>query len=71
MTDLELQEALRAEESLAQEMSRYAGRWVAVDKDRAIVDSAPTIEELLTRVEPEGLDRILEVSREPTSACFY
>jgi hypothetical protein len=71
MTAVELQAALKAEEVLAQELSGYAGRWVAVDKDRSIVDSAPTFEELLTRVDPGGLDRILEVPRDAVEACLY
>jgi len=71
MTRAELNAALEAEEVLAQELAGYAGRWVAVGKDRSIVDSANTIEELLTRVDPGGLDRILEVSREPIEACLY
>jgi uncharacterized protein DUF5678 len=70
MTSIELDKALRAEEILAQELGRYAGRWVAID-DRSIVDSANTLEELLTRVDPEGLDRILEVAAEPVAGCFY
>jgi hypothetical protein len=71
MTRAELNAALEAEEVLARELAGYAGRWVAVGKDRSIVDSANTIEELLTRVDPGGLDRILEVSREPIEACLY
>jgi len=71
MTHAELSAALEAEEVLAQELAGYAGRWVAVGKDRSIVDSANTLEELLTRVDPGGLDRILEVSREPVEACLY
>lgn len=71
MTTVELDKALKAEEMLSRELAGYAGRWVAVDKDRCIVDSAPTLEELLTRVDPGGLDRILEVSREPAEACLY
>jgi hypothetical protein len=71
MTHAELSAALEAEEVLAQELGGYAGKWVAVGKDRSIVDSANTLEELLTRVDPGGLDRILEVSREPVAACLY
>jgi hypothetical protein len=71
MTHAELSAALEAEEVLAQELAGYAGLWVAVGKDRSIVDSANTIEELLTRVDPGRLDRIIEVSREPIEACLY
>lgn len=70
MTTAELNKALRDEEILAQEMGRYAGCWVAV-ADRTVVASANTLEALLDRVDPEGLDRILEVSREPTAGCFF
>jgi len=71
MTPAELHAALEAEEVLAQELGEYAGLWVAVGKDRSIVDSATSIEDLLTRVDPEGLDRILEVSKRPLAGCFY
>jgi hypothetical protein len=71
MTSAELHTALESEEVLAQELAGYAGLWVAVDKDRSIVDSATTLEELLTRVDAGGLDRILEVPREPVEACLY
>lgn len=71
MTAAELHAALEAEEVLAQELSEYAGRWVAVGKDRSIVAVASSLEDLLSRVDPEGLDRILEVAREPVAGCFY
>ena len=52
MTPAELHAALEAEEVLSRELTGYAGLWVAVGKDRSIVDSAPTLEDLLTRVDP-------------------
>lgn len=70
MTPSELDRALRAEEVLAKELAEYAGRWVAI-LDRAIIASASSLEDLLDRVDPEGLDRILQVSREPVAACLY
>lgn len=71
MTTIELDRAVQAEEVLARELAGYAGRWVAIDADRAIVDSANTLEELLERVDPGGLDRILEVSEQPAAGCFF
>ena len=71
VTSTELHEALKAEEVLAQELSRYAGRWVAIDNDRCIVASAISLEALLSRVDPGGLDRIIEVSSDPVAACLY
>ena len=70
MTATELDQALKAEEVLAQELSGYAGRWVAI-RDHSVVTSAPTLEELLNRVDPGGLDRIIEVSRETVAGCLY
>jgi hypothetical protein len=70
MTATELNQALQAEEVLAQELSRYAGRWVAI-RDHGIVTSAATLDELLERVDPGGLDRIFEVSRETVAGCLY
>jgi hypothetical protein len=70
MTTIELDNTLRAEEVLAKELAEYAGRWVAV-RDHSVVASADSMGELLDRVNPEGLDRILEVSEEPTAGCFF
>jgi hypothetical protein len=70
MATAEINAALAAEEVLAEELSRYAGCWVAV-ADRSVVASANSLEELLDRVDPEGLDRILEVSSKPTAGCFF
>jgi hypothetical protein len=70
MTPTELDQALRAEEVLARELAEYAGRWVAI-KDRAVVAIANTLDALLERVDPAGLDRILEVSSEETAGCLY
>lgn len=70
MTATELEQALRAEEVLAQELSKYAGRWVAI-RDHRVVTSAPTLDDLLERVDPGGFDRIIEVSRETVAGCLY
>lgn len=70
MTAIELDCTLRAEEVLAKELAEYAGLWVAV-RDHSVVASADSMGELLDRVNPEGLDRILEVSKEPTAGCFF
>jgi hypothetical protein len=70
MTALELDQALKAEEVLAQELSRYAGAWVAI-RDHSVVTSAPTLEDLLNLVDPGGLDRIIEVSGETVAGCLY
>ena len=70
MTPTEIDQALRAEEVLARELAEYAGRWVAI-KDRSVVAIANTLDALLERVDPAGLDRILEVSSEETAGCLY
>lgn len=71
MTTVELDEALRAEEVLARELAEYAGRWVAI-RDRSIVESADTLEDLLTLVnDPGEFDRIFEVSNEAVAGCLY
>lgn len=70
MTPLELKEALRAEEKLAQELIEYAGQWVAV-RDHTVVSSADSLGDLLSHVSPEGLDRVLEVSKDPDAGCFF
>jgi len=70
MSTVELDRTLRAEEVLAEELAKYAGLWVAV-RDHSVVASAASLGELLASVSPEGLDRILEVSEEPTAGCFF
>jgi hypothetical protein len=70
VTTEELNKALEAEEVLARELAGYAGRWVAIH-DRAIVADADSLEELLDRVDPGGLDRIFEVPRETVASCLY
>ena len=70
MTAAELDQALSAEESLAKELAGYAGCWVAI-ADRSVIASANSLEDLLDRVDPEGLDRILQVAGEPVAGCLY
>lgn len=70
MTPSELHEELQAEEVLAQKLAEYPGRWVAV-RDHQIVAYANSLEELLESVDPGGLDRIVEVSRETVAGCLY
>ena len=70
MTPTELDQALQAEDTLAQELEGYAGLWVAIS-DRTIVASADSLNELLDCVRPEGLDRIIEVSTETAAGCLY
>jgi hypothetical protein len=70
LTTTELDYTLRAEEVLAEELAGYAGLWVAV-RDHSVVASANSLGELVNLVNPEGLDRILEVSTEPTAGCFF
>jgi hypothetical protein len=70
MSTVGLDLTLKAEEVLAEELAGYAGCWVAVS-DHRVVASADSLGGLLSRVKPEGLDRILEVSREPEAGCFF
>jgi len=70
MTPTQLTNTLKAEEVLAQELVGYAGRWVAV-RDHSVVASADSLGDLLTHVDPEGLDRILEVAEDPHTGCFF
>jgi hypothetical protein len=70
MTTAELNLTLEAEEILAEELAGHAGRWVAI-RDHRVVASADSLGGLLSCVNPEGLDRILEVSRDPKAGCFF
>lgn len=70
MTPAEIAKTLEAEEVLAQELAGYAGCWVAV-RDHAVVASADSLGDLLERVNPKGLDRILEVAEDPEAGCFF
>jgi hypothetical protein len=66
-----INEALRAEEKLADNLSAHIGEWVAV-RDHAVVCHADSLGSLLADTkEIDNIDRILEVSREPGVSCFF
>ncbi len=69
MTTTELQEELKAEDVLASELAKYAGRWVAVCAHAVIAD-ADTLEALLEQIESKEVE-VFKVAEDPNAACFY
>jgi hypothetical protein len=67
------QAEVMAEERLAANLNEYVGLWVAV-RDHAVVCHAGTLRGLLDAIESQeitAIDRILEVSEDQGSICFF
>jgi hypothetical protein len=61
----------RADEEFAEQLKQYAGRWVAVC-DRAVVESAYTLDELLECVEGQQQRvEVFQVPEHPDAPCFF
>ena len=66
-----LAEHVKAEEEFGVELMEYAGQWVAV-ADRAVVQAANTLDELLERVDgQEQRVEVFRVPKHPDAACFF
>lgn len=66
-------EIVQAEKELGARLEGFAGKWVAT-LDFEVVASANSLEELLERVETEGIAEkatILQVPEQPGAACFF
>ena len=63
---------LERERQLADELSQYAGRWVATC-DFAVVASADTLEDLLEQITEEAteVDGVFHVPVHSTAASFF
>jgi hypothetical protein len=73
MPTIEIDKALRAEERLAANLNDYLGEWVAI-RDHVVVCHAGTLRGVLDATETQdidSIDRILEVSSDPGSSCFF
>jgi putative hemolysin len=69
MTTAELDRAIAAEDQLAKQLRKYAGRWVAV-YDHKIVASADSGEDLLEQVVADEIDGIFKVPEEGSTALL-
>ena len=70
MTETEIQEALKQEEALADELTKYTGDWVAI-ADTKVIAHAATFEELAKNVELENVNRFFQVAEESVVGAFY
>jgi Family of unknown function (DUF5678) len=69
---MKVADKIQAEELLGRQLRRYAGRWVAVI-DYAVVQDAPTWDELLERLNEEQRERaeLFYVSEHPDAINLY
>jgi hypothetical protein len=61
---------LKAEKSLGESFSAYAGEWIAV-RNHAVIEHAPSLNGLLNRVNPDRVDRIQHVANEKIKFCIF
>jgi hypothetical protein len=64
---MSIAQVLRAEDRLAENLAAHVGEWVAV-RDHDVIGSANTLKELLDRIDLDGVDRILEVTKDSAAA---
>lgn len=70
MTEQQHATTLQAEKSLGESFPEYAGQWVAV-LNHAVVEHAPSLNGLLSRVNPQQVDRIQHVANEKIKFCIF
>lgn len=70
MTETEIKKALKQEEALAEELTKYTGEWVAI-ADTSVVAHAKTFDDLAETVELENVNRFFQVAEESVVGCFY
>jgi hypothetical protein len=58
---------LEAEDRLADSLVAHVGEWVAV-RDHEVVETAKTLKALLGKIDTNGIDRILEVTKDSDSS---
>jgi hypothetical protein len=65
-------EQIKAEQALAEQLSEYAGEWVAVC-NHTIVAHADTLDQLREQIEQEEIEveGVFRVPEGDTSACFF
>jgi len=61
---------VRAEELLSERLNGFQGQWVAV-RDHTVVESAPTISELMERLDGTEVEAVFEVPAEAGITCFF
>lgn len=65
-----LMEQLRAERELASRLADFKGQWVAV-RDHQVAASAPTLDDLLAKIDVEDVDAVFEVAEVEGAAWFF
>lgn len=70
MSTIELDTDIQAEEKLATDLMKYAGKWVAV-RHHTVVASAPTLKELREQIKEEEVEDAFEVPEGDGTVCFF
>lgn len=70
MTVADRKKIIKAETKLGEELQKYSGEWVAISSS-AVVGHATTLDSLLSQVEPNSVDRYMQVSPHKTSLSFF
>jgi hypothetical protein len=70
MTEKNPTNILEAEKSLGETFSDYAGQWVAI-RDHAVIEHAPSLNGLLSRVDSACVDRIQHVANQKIKFCIF
>lgn len=65
-----LMEQVRAERELAGRLSDYKGQWVAV-RGHQVVANAPTLDDLMERVDVDDVDAVFEVAEVDSAAWYF
>jgi hypothetical protein len=63
-------EQVKAERELGDRLHEYVGRWVALD-GQTIVADADSLEDLLSIIDVDDVERVLKVEETAGISCFY
>jgi hypothetical protein len=59
-----------AERELGRRLEEYLGRWVALDGQKIVAD-ADTLEQLLSIIDVDDVERVLQVENTSGVTCFF
>jgi hypothetical protein len=65
----DLMAAVQAEKRLSDDLANYVDQWVAV-RDHAVVAHAPTLSELLAKIDADKVESVFQVVEQGTASFF-
>lgn len=65
-----LQREIAAEQALGGTLERFAGSWVALREHQVVAD-APTLDELLRKIEGMPVEGVMQVPTDHDTVCFF